>query len=255
MSQLNVERIKLFSTRSPYWCLGGVVLASAAFAVMFGLIDNGRNAITTTVLAGVSLSQAIFMVLAALAVTTEYRFGTIRTSFLAVPHRGSVLLAKTVLLAIVGGLVGLICAFGAFFLGRTLADSPLIPLELEGETWRVVAGHGVIFAISAVIAVAVGTLIRQSAGAIAILILWVVMIEQLISIIPTVGEKIAPYLPFSAGNRFVAQTVDLPGEFGQAMGEATGSSVLSPVQGLLVFVGYAVVLWIAALVVLRRRDA
>lgn len=255
MSQLNVERIKLFSTRSPYWCLGGVVLASAAFAVLFGLIQDGRNAITGSILAGVGLSQAIFMVLAALAVTTEYRFGTIRTSLLAVPNRTTVLLAKTVLLAVIGAVVGLVCAFGAFFLGETLANNPPLPLALEGETWRVVAGHGAIFAISAIIAVAVGTLVRQSAGAITILILWVVMIEQLITIIPTVGENIGPYLPFTAGNRFVAQTVEIPGDLGQAMGNALGPQVLTPVQGLLVFAGYAVVLWIVALVVLRRRDA
>ena len=91
MTLLNVERIKLFSTRSPYWCLVAIVVAALGFATLFGLIDNGRAAITYLVMQGVGLGMSIYMVLAALSITTEYRFGTIRNTFLAAPRRTSVL--------------------------------------------------------------------------------------------------------------------------------------------------------------------
>ena len=107
MTLLNVERIKLFSTRSPYWCLAAIAVAALGFATLFGLVENGEAAIPYLFLRGVGLGMSIFMVLAALAVTTEYRFGTIRNTFLGVPRRPKVLLAKTVLLALLGAVVGL----------------------------------------------------------------------------------------------------------------------------------------------------
>ena len=43
MTLLNVERIKLFSTRSPYWCLAAIAFAALGFATLFGLVENGRR--------------------------------------------------------------------------------------------------------------------------------------------------------------------------------------------------------------------
>ena len=211
MSLIAVERIKLFSTRSPYWCLGAILVASLAFGLLFGLVDQGHQAIPFFALRGVALGQSIFMVMAALAVTTEYRFSTLRSTFLAVPKRTNVLLAKTLLLAGLGALVGFVCAVGAFFLTKVLAKEPPIPLRLQGDVWREVAGYAAIFAIAAVIAVAVGTLLRQSAGAIALLLLWPLLIESLFTLIPTVGPKVGPWLPFAAGGQFVSPTVNVPG--------------------------------------------
>ena len=45
MTLLNVERIKLFSTRSPYWCLAAIVFAGFGFATLFGLVEQGDAAI------------------------------------------------------------------------------------------------------------------------------------------------------------------------------------------------------------------
>ena len=106
MTLINVERIKLFSTRSPYWCLLAVFVAALGFAVLFGLVDNGSAAVPVIFLQGTRLGMSIFMVLAALAITTEYRFGTIRNTFLAAPKRPAVLAAKTILLALIGLVVG-----------------------------------------------------------------------------------------------------------------------------------------------------
>ena len=248
MTLLNVERIKLFSTRSPYWCLVAIAVAALGFSTLFGLIDRGSAALPYLVLRGVNLGLSIFMVLAALSVTTEYRFGTIRNTFLAVPRRPAVLFAKTALLALIGAVIGLLAAFGAFFLAKLLATDPPVPLELTtGEDWRQVAGYGALFAIAGVIAVAVGTIVRQSAGAIAILLLWPIVLEPLIGVIPTVG-KAGPWLPFTAGDRFVTPTTSIGNLFQPTAGP-------TPVQGLLVFAGTAVLLWLIALVLLQRRDA
>ena len=250
MTLLNVERIKLFSTRSPYWCLFAIVVAALGFAVLFGLVQNGEAALPYIFLRGVGLGMSIYMVLAALSVTTEYRFGTIRNTFLGVPRRPAVLAAKTVLLALIGGVVGLVAAVVAFYLAKALAHDPPVPLDLTTwDEWRQVVGYGAIFAIAAVIAVSVGTIVRQSAGAVAILLLWPLVLEGLFSLIPNIGEKAGPWLPFTASDRIVAPTTGVANLF-QPSGVGP-----TPLQGLLVFAGTAVVLWLIAMVVLQKRDA
>ena len=251
MSLISVERIKLFSTRSPYWCLGAIVVAALAFGLLIGLADHGHEAIPFFALRGVGLGQSIFMVMSALAVTTEYRFSTLRSTFLAVPKRTNVLLAKTALLAVLGAVVGFVCAIGAFFLTKALAKEPPEPLQLQDGVWREVAGYAALFAIAAVIAVSVGTLLRQSAGAIALLLLWPLLIEQLFTLIPTVGPKVGPWLPFAAGGEFVTPTANVPG-VRNFLSDNPGPT---PVQGLLVFLATGIVLWLIAAFVLNRRDA
>lgn len=250
MSLITVERIKLFSTKSPYWCVAAIVAASLLIALAIGLGDSGRQAIPYFALRGVGLGLEIFMVMSALAITTEYRFSTLRSTFLAVPKRANVLLSKTLLLAGVGAVVGFVSAMAAFFLTKVLAKEPPLPLELQGQAWREVAGYAALFAIASVIAVSVGTLIRQSAGAIALLLLWPLLVESLFTLIPTVGPKVGPWLPFTAGDRFVSPTIDIPGF--QDVVNTTGPT---PVQGLLVFLATAVVLWLIAAFVLNKRDA
>ena len=56
----------------------------------------------------------VLMIMAALAITSEYRFGTIRTTFQAVPNRASVLIAKAGLIGGFGAVLTLVLSFGAF---------------------------------------------------------------------------------------------------------------------------------------------
>ena len=250
MSAVAVERIKLFSTRSPYWCLLIIVVACLGLATLIGLVESGNDATVFTSQAGTNLGMMIFMVLSGLAVTTEYRFGTIRTTFLAEPNRTVVLLAKTVLLAFLGAVVGGVAALAAFYLTKLLASNPRVPLALESAVDRpVVLGDAALFAVAAVIAVAVGSLIRQSAGAIAILLLWPLLLENLLGAIPALTDA-SKWFPFTAGGAFVTPATD------DTLGDIfTPSAGPTPVQGLLVFIGTAVVLWVIALVMLKRRDA
>ncbi len=254
MTLLAVERIKLFSTRSPYWCLAIILAVALLFALLMGLItepDGHQAASNASSQVGLQMGMMVFMVLAALAMTTEYRFGTIRASFLAVPRRANVLLAKTAVLVVLGAVTAAVCSLAAFVLTKVLATSPASPLALDtGADWRAVLGNAALFPIAAVIAVSVGTLIRHSAGAIALLLVWAMLLENLVMLIPRVGQDITAWLPFHAANAFTAD-----GSFSGGPNATFGSAGPTPMQGLLVFIGTAVVLWLIALVVLKRRDA
>lgn len=251
LAGLSVERIKLFSTKSPYWCLAIILLAVWGLSLAVSLADDGREATVFTSQTGSALGLMTFTVMAALTVTTEYRFGTIRNSFLAVPQRALVLVSKTVLLAFVGAVIGGIASLGAFYVAKGLAAHPDSPLELQSAgDYRMVLGYSALYAIGAVLAIGVGTLIRQSAGAISILLLWPLLVETLLTLIKGF-QKVVPWLPFNAGFNFVNPGGN-GGMFGRTQFLPGGPSAQ---QGLVVFMVTALVIWLLALVSLYRRDA
>jgi ABC-2 type transport system permease protein len=251
VAALSVERIKLFSTKSPYWCLGVILLAVWGMGLAVALVDKGRDASAASSQAGGALGVMTFMVMAALTITTEYRFGTIRNSFLAVPQRALVLAAKTVLMAFVGAVTGAIASLGAFLLVKALANDPDVPVRLSSPSdYRMVLGYSALYAIGAVLAIGVGTLVRQSAGAITALLLWPLLVETLLMLISSIRD-FTPYLPFNAGFNFV-NAGGHGGMFGRVSFIAEGPSAQ---QGLVIFLVTALVIWLLALLSLYRRDA
>lgn len=248
---LSVERIKLLSTRSPYWCTAVILLAVWGMSLAVSLVENGRDATVYTSQAGGALGLMTFMVMAALTVTTEYRFGTIRNSFLAVPQRALVLAAKTLLMALLGAVIAALASGGAFLLSQALAQDPPIPLALDSASAvRQVFGYSALYAIGAVLAIGVGTLLRQSAGAVTVLLLWPLLVETLLMLITSL-RSVIPWLPFNAAFNFV-NPGGIGGMFGRTAGLAAGPSAQ---QGLVVFLVTALVVWLIALLVMARRDA
>ncbi|WP_328989111.1 ABC transporter permease [Kribbella sp. NBC_01245] len=254
MSVIAVERIKLLSTRSPWWCMAvAAVLSIGVSALTAGLTSDEAAVSIFDTQNGVQLSQMVMTVMAALAVTTEYRFGTIRTSFQAVPSRTKLLLGKTAVVAGLAALVGLIASFGALGIGMLLA--PGADLNVSGSEWRLIAGQGIVYALAAVIAVAVGALLRQSAAAVAILILWPLLVENLVMLIPKVGDDMNRWAPFANASSFINQGQNLGISGG---GEGAGSGIeyaLSPWGALLYFALFAAVMLGLAVLVTNKRDA
>jgi ABC-2 type transport system permease protein len=250
MSLLAMERIKFVSTRSPWWCMALAILTSVGFTALFvGLIpaeELGAPIDSASTQVGYLWGQMIIMVMAALAATTEYRFNTIKTTFLAAPNRVKALLAKTAVVAIAGGLVGLVLAFGSWGLSNLLASDADLALN-SGADLRAVLGIALNAALTAVFALAVGILIRQSAGAIAIVLIWALLVERiLITVIPRVGDDIKNWLPLSNGDWFNA--AGLPGGQGYDVGHG-------PWAALLVFAVWTFGLLTIGLVVTHKRDA
>jgi ABC-2 type transport system permease protein len=251
MTLLAVERIKLFSTRSPYWCSALALILGGGFtAIIAGTTENGQMSIDLTQFGSSRLALAVVLVMSALAVTTEYRFSTIRATFLAVPNRISALVAKTVVVAFIAGVLGEIIAFGSWGIAKVM--SPASDLAINtGAEWRHVAGVGLLYGIGAVLAIAVAILVRQTAGAVAILLVWNMLLEGLIGIIPKVGIKIQAWLPFQNANHFLQLG-------GGNAAEQPGAGIdfkLSQWGSLAYFAGVAVALLVVALVVAKRRDA
>ncbi|MCU1684591.1 MAG: hypothetical protein JWQ81_5330 [Amycolatopsis sp.] len=255
MTLLAVERIKLFTTRSPWWCALITLVISIGFGALFTGTSNQIDTISVSGTEfGHTFAMAVIMVLATLAVTTEYRYNTIKTTFQAVPHRGSALVAKTTLVALVALVIGELAAFGALGISKLMKPGADLALNSAAD-WTNVAGIGVVFAFAAVIAVAVGILIRHSAGALSLILIYSLAVEGLISIIPTVGPKIHQWLPFNVAEKFLTGNGASNGVRGADAGPPLSDSPLSPGWALAYFAGFSLVMLFIAITVAKKRDA
>lgn len=245
MTLLAVERIKLLSTRSPWWCAIITLALTIGFTAM---VAGSASSVTLQLaLASQKFGLMVVMVMGALAVTTEYRFGTIRTTFQAIPNRTAVLVAKAVLVGLIALVLGEITAFGS--LGTAAVLSPDPELALSGpEQWRQVAGIGPMYALSAVLAVAIGILVRHTAGAVSVVLLWPLLAESMIALIPGFGQKVYAWLPFVMADKFLTGTEEVSGRVPAHM-------PLGPWAALAYFAAVSVGMLVVALRVANRRDA
>lgn len=253
MTLLAVERIKLFTTRSPLWCTLAALTVTIGFAALIAGIDTETPPTIASTQFGYSFGLVVIMVMATLAITTEYRFGTIRATFQAVPNRTAGLLAKTTVVAGFAGLVGLLAAFGSVGISKLIRSNADLGISTAFE-WRATAGVGLVYAAAAVIAVAVGILIRHSAGAVSLVLIYSQLVESLVVLIPKVGDNIQQWMPFYVANKFLTGEADptnrLPGE-----GPPASVTPLDPWWSLAYFVGFALVLLTIALITANKRDA
>lgn len=254
MTLLAVERIKLFTTRSPLWCTLAAIAVTVGFSALVTGTANELTPTISTTQFGVNFGLMVIMVMATLAITTEYRFGTIRATFQAIPNRTSTLLAKTTVVALFAGLIGEVAAFGSVAIAKLVRSSAALGIDTAFE-WRAVAGVGLVYAFAAVIAIAVGLLIRHSAGAVSILLIYTLLVESLVSLIPTVGVDIQKWMPFNVANKFLTGDPDASNVVVAGEGPQASNATLSPWWALAYFAAFAVVMLGIAVFTANRRDA
>jgi len=254
MTLLAVERIKLFTTRSPWWCALLTLAITIGFSALITAPNSDDTASVSSAEFGYTFGLAVIMVLAALAVTTEYRFGTIRTTFQAIPHRGSALTAKATVVAALAFVIGEVAGFGSWALAYAIKPGSDLALNSAAD-WINVAGIGLVYAFAAVIAVSVGILLRHSAGAISLLLIYNLAVENLIQLIPKVGADIHKWMPFNVAHKFLTGDGASNGARGGNAGPPLSDSPLSPGWAMVYFAAFALVMLAISVVVAKRRDA
>jgi ABC-type transport system involved in multi-copper enzyme maturation permease subunit len=200
------------------------------------------------------------IVVAAMFITGEYRRGLIRVSLTAAPRRGRLLAAKAVVIGAVGFVAGLVAAALALALGTPLlrrTGNLLWPVPALTEA-RMVVGTAALLALAAVLALAIGTIVRRSAPAIAAVIV-VIFVPYLLALGPLQGAngeglgwplRITPAAALS-----VQQAVP---QFYQVIAiyrPNDGYYPLAPWAGLAVECAWAAAALALAYYLLRRRDA
>jgi ABC-type transport system involved in multi-copper enzyme maturation permease subunit len=206
------------------------------------------------------------IVVAAMFITAEYRRGLIHASLTAAPRRGRLLAAKAVVIGAVGFAAGLVAATLALAVGTPLLlrAAPLAwPVSLLTEA-RMVAGTGALLAVAAVLALAIGTIMRRSAPAIAIVIV-VIVVPYLLAFNPVPGSQPqgsgnggGPAWPLQitpAAALSVQQAVPRFHQLIAVYSPNEGYYPLAPWAGLAVECAWAAAALALAFFLLRRRDA
>jgi ABC-type transport system involved in multi-copper enzyme maturation permease subunit len=213
-------------------------------------------------LAGTFIGLIPLIVVGAMFITAEYRRGLIRVSLTASPRRGRLLAAKAVVLGAVSFVTGLIAATLAVAVGtRTLAGTgvPLWPAPALTLA-RVVVGTAALLAVAAVLALAIGTIMRRSAPAITTAIV-LIFIPYLLATVPyqhgpggSAGEGLLRITPAAAFS--IQQAIPQYPQVTSAIYTPNfGYYPLAPWAGFAVECAWAVAALALAFYLLRRRDA
>jgi ABC-type transport system involved in multi-copper enzyme maturation permease subunit len=209
-------------------------------------------------LVGAFIALTVLVVIAVLFVTTEYRRGLIRTSLAASPRRGRILAAKAIVIGGVTFVVGLVAAAITLPLAKSLLrDNGVFLVRASTLTEvRIVVGTAALLAVVAVLALALGTILRRSVGAVAAAILLTVLpyLLTVAGVLPVVAAqwvlRLTPAAAFA-----VQQSIPAYPQVDQAYTPAFGFYPLAPWAGFAVLCGWTAVALGLAGHLLRRRDA
>ena len=289
------EFTKIRSVRSTYWTLAALLVVSIGIgaAITGGSAANfghnpgnkaGFDATQTSLVAFFEIGQLIIAVIAALAITSEYSTGMIRTSLTAQPRRGRVYAAKAIVLTSLTLIVSLVTSFIAFFVGQALLSSSGVSASLfhsvtipqnanvtcpqQGggggglppgckvmfsgtdvisptTVLLAIVGCALFVTLVAIIAFGIGAIVRHTAGAIAIAIAALFIIPVLEQALPSEWRwDIMRFLP-DAANQVVSVTI----------GNNANPHLWSAWPQLGVTVLWAAALLAAGAYLFRTRDA
>jgi len=208
-------------------------------------------------LVGTFAGLIVVIAVATVFITGEYRRGLLRTTMTAIPLRGRVLGAKALVVGGIAFAVGLVAAAITIPIGERGAlgrGFHVFPVTSATEL-RVVAGTGLLCAAAAVLALGVGTLLRRSATAVALVVASIVLPFLLATsgvLPPGVSQWLLRVTP--AAGFAVQQTLPYYAQVLSVYEPSTGYYPLTPWAGSAVLCGYAALAFGPAVVRLRGRD-
>jgi ABC-type transport system involved in multi-copper enzyme maturation permease subunit len=221
---------------------------------------NAADSATTVAdyLLGTFAGLIALAVIAVMFMTAEYRRSLIRITLAASPRRGRVLAAKAVVVGAVSFAAGLagsaiaVLAGSAITRGRGYYEFPV-----SGQTeLRVIVGAGLLAAVVAVLALAVGAMVRRGAAAVAIAIVAIVLpyFLAVAAVVPLGAADWLLRITPAAGFAIIGPYPQYP-QVTALYAPLSGYFPLSPWAGLAVLCGWAAAALAGAFYLLRRRDA
>jgi ABC-2 type transport system permease protein len=243
---IRAEMLRLRTTRMALWLalstVAGVLLTVPVAIQSAG--SSGLPALDSSegirnVLNGAASATTVALILGILAMAGEFRHSTATSTVLVTPDRGRVVAAKLVS----SSLAGLAYAAGAAVLTLAVAIPWLATKDihvslLSGDVATVFLGAIVATALYGAIGVGVGALVRNQTLAVAVALVWMLIVEGLlVSLLPEIGR----WLPGGAASALTDTT--------------TAEGGLLPTWGGgLLFAGYAVLFAVAGTRFTLRQD-
>lgn len=241
------EWVKARSVPSTWSALGACLFIMASIGPAISSLegqgtDAARSEPLLQMTSGVAMSQVALGVLGALLVTGEYACRSIASTLAAVPQRGTLLAGKAVLLALLVAPFALLsCTLAALLSLPVLRQRGPAPALTSPEVVTAVLATTLFLVMTALLGLAVGSLLRSTAGAVVALTGLLFLLPVLVQLVPGLRESVGPWLPTQAGSAALV------------LGDRTG--YLAPLAGQLLVAGYTALALAAAAARLRRSDA
>lgn len=271
LNVINAEWIKLRSTKALWWTTALILFFSIAFGALAGFGNGSTLAnanlpadlkaeIVQSLNPGFALNGfllfglMIIIIQSVLLVTSEYGHGTQKTSVMATPQRWKLPIAKFLVYGIIAAIIAVVTSLISILVTQwvfslSVDDPELVSmLGLSADhAWEYV-GRAVLYAVLVVmLSIGVSYIIRHTAGAIAALLLWKLVIElAVVPMIPKVRDHLPQWMPFGNMDSY-SMLMDHP--------DVPWADSLGQTGSMLYFALWCVVLFIVGIVALQKRDA
>lgn len=202
---LKAEALRLLSLRSTLIfavllvgsCFGPIIVMTLQYDIEYGgpieAGDLGKC---------VSIFHVLAIVFAGAYTATEIKTGATAVSFLTQRTRGTALAAQLI--------VESVFIIATYIVGMTLAlgASLLYPdgLTMTTRGWAYLGVYLIIVLAWAAMTTSLAVITRSVATAIAVPLVWMLLLEQLMSIVPMFAQLVQ-WMPFSAGMSVLAHTL------------------------------------------------
>src|SRR5690625_1947753 len=253
IAALRYERVRLSTLRSTGWLIGLALGLNAVVVSLFAWFtrdDSFSAALTGNGLTGFSAISplpftALFMAIVGIfAAGHEYRYGTIQPVLTAVPRRGHLFTAKAITVTVTAAFIAVV-SMVVNWVAMSALRSEIVTVD------PVVSDNGLAYVALtvgwALLGLGLAFLLRGVPSAIVIIFVIPLVVEPLLiglSNIPSLDwlGDVAPYLPFSAGQRMLGSDATMNVDMGQW---ASGA----------VFGAFVALVLAAAWTLFQRRDA
>jgi ABC-2 type transport system permease protein len=251
MNAIRAEWIKLRTIRSTWVLLFVAIALTVGFAILLGFVassdgggrrgDGGPGPTVQTTLVGFAIATLLVGVVSVLLATGDFRF-TIRQTLAAEPRRLRVMAAKAIVVTLASAIIGAVMIALAVGIGSLIFKSRDLSLNFKDDGWSTIIGSLLYLILYSLAGLAIGLLVRHSAGAIVLLLVWPLLVEPIVGALSrNYFSWMLRWLPFSAGSRMTSFSDDT-----LLLGRWTGGLYFGA--------------WVAALLVLgsyllKRRDA
>lgn len=239
--QISAELLKIRSTRTTIGLALGMIALVLLFALLSGLLTKAPHLTSREDQLGLLSVGSLAGVFSALAgimlVTSEYRYGTIRPTFLVSPRRSRVLAAKLVAGLLAGFAFGVAGQALGFGIGIVILHARGIPYAPgTGATALLLGGTLAASALWGALGVGLGAIVRSQVGAIIALLAWGFVAENLLfAFVPSVGR----FAPVHAEDSLFGLTTE---------------HLLPPAAGAATLIAWTAALAAVGAVLAARRD-
>jgi ABC-2 type transport system permease protein len=243
---IRAEARKLHTTRT-FWAITLGTLALIAVAVTAAstasrFTPGDHPALQVFTLAG--LAQTFALILGVLAVTSEFRHGTITTTLLITPRRTPLLAAKLITLTASGLVLGLLAFGETAAIVLPVLSARHIASQMDGATVAgIIAGGAIAATLAAALGVGIGAVVRSQTGAIITALGLLYVLEPVLSVLPGTSGAVQR---FGVGG--------LASGTSGTSGFPSSAHLLQPVPAALTLGAYALAVLIAGMMLFLRRD-